>query len=74
MHIEKGVPVTFKIHEVAKILNCSRSQVYVLIKTGELESVLIRGSRRVTEDQLVRYIKKLEGSSSLDNDGQLSDN
>ena len=74
MRIEKGVPVTFKIHEVAKIVNCSRSQVYVLIKTGELESVLIRGSRRVTENQLVRYIKKLEGLSSLDNNVQLSDN
>ena len=74
MRIEKGIPVTFKIHEVANILNCSRSQVYVLIKTGELESVLIRGSRRVTENQLVRYIKKLEGLSSLDNNVQLSDN
>jgi excisionase family DNA binding protein len=74
MRIEKGVPVTFKIHEVAKIVNCSRSQVYVLIKTGELESVLIRGSRRVTENQLVRYIKKLEGLSRLDNNVQLSDN
>jgi excisionase family DNA binding protein len=62
MHIEKGVPVTFKVHEVAKILNCSRSQVYVLIKSGELEGARIRGSRRVTENQLVRYIRRIEGS------------
>ena len=74
MRIEKGVPITFKIHEVAKILNCSRSQVYVLIKAGELESVLIRGSRRVTENQLVSYIMKLESMSSLDNVGIVSDN
>ncbi len=61
MNIEKGVPVTFKIEEVAKILNCSRSQVYLLIKTNELESARIRGSRRVTENQLVRYIRRIEG-------------
>ena len=61
MHIEKGVPVTFKIEEAAKILNCSRSQVYVLLKTDELESSKIRGSRRITENQLVRYIKRIEG-------------
>jgi excisionase family DNA binding protein len=61
MHIEKGVPVTFKVDEVAKILNCSRSQVYVLMKTKELKSSQIRGSRRVTESQLVEYIRSIEG-------------
>jgi excisionase family DNA binding protein len=60
MNIEKGVPITFKVEEVAKILNCSRSQVYVLMKTGELASAQIRGSRRVTENQLVQYIRKIE--------------
>jgi excisionase family DNA binding protein len=60
MHIEKGVPVTFKVDEVAKILNCSRSQVYVLMKTKELKSSQIRGSRRVTESQLVEYIRSIE--------------
>lgn len=61
MHIEKGVPVTFRVDEVAKILNCSRSQVYVLMKTKELKSSQIRGSRRVTESQLVEYIRSIEG-------------
>jgi excisionase family DNA binding protein len=60
MHIEKGVPATFKVEEVAKILNCSRSQVYTLLKNNQLQSVRIRGSRRVTENQLVRFIKDLE--------------
>lgn len=61
MHIEKGVPITFSVKEAGEILGCSRSQVYVLIKTGELESAKIRGSRRITESQLVRYIKRIEG-------------
>jgi excisionase family DNA binding protein len=61
MKIELGVPATFSVEDAAKILGCSRSQVYVLMKTNELESARIRGSRRITEGQLVRYIKRIEG-------------
>lgn len=61
MRIERGVPATFSVEDAAKILGCSRSQVYVLIKSNELESARIRGSRRITEGQLVRYIQSLEG-------------
>lgn len=50
----------FTVPEVAMILNVSRSQVYVLLNTGELKSVTIRGSRRVSENQLVNYINYLE--------------
>ena len=61
MEIEVGVPLAFTVQQVAEILSCSRSQVYVLIKSGELGSVKIRGSRRVTEGQLVRFIRMIEG-------------
>jgi excisionase family DNA binding protein len=60
MKIERGVIATFTPKQVAVILNISRSQVYVLLKTRELASIRIRGSRRVSEDQLVTYIKTLE--------------
>jgi excisionase family DNA binding protein len=60
MTIERGVPKMFTPKQVAVILGISRSQVYVLIKSRELESVTIRGSRRVSESQLIKYIKKLE--------------
>ena len=60
MKIEKGIPVMFTPKQAAQILNVSRSQVYVLLKQGDLESVSIRGCRRVSEDQLVRYIRFLE--------------
>ena len=52
--------MTFSVKEAGEILGCSRSQVYVLIRTGEIESAKIRGSRRITEGQLVRYIKRIE--------------
>ena len=73
MYLEKDVPIAFKIHEVAKILNCSRSQVYLLIKSKDLDSVQIRGSRRVTENQLVRFIKKIEGWLSIGGKAKLVD-
>lgn len=60
MKIERGVPIAFSPKQVAQILNISRSQVYVLLQSRELDSVKIRGSRRVTEDQLVRYVRNLE--------------
>lgn len=59
-NIELGVPATFTIKQVAQILNVSRSQVYVLLKFRELDSVKIRGSRRVTESQLLTYIRRIE--------------
>jgi excisionase family DNA binding protein len=61
MQLEKGVPKTFSVSDAANIIGCSRSQVYVLLKTKELESAKIRNSRRITENQLVRFLKKLEG-------------
>jgi excisionase family DNA binding protein len=62
--IEHGVMKLFSIKDVSQILNVSRSQVYVLLKTEELRSVTIRGSRRVTENQLIQYINTLEQRSS----------
>lgn len=58
--LERNVPFMFNPRDTAKILSISRSQVYQLLKTGELESVQIGRSRRISQDQLVRYINKLE--------------
>jgi excisionase family DNA binding protein len=63
MQLEIGVPVMFTIRQAAQILNVSRTQVYKLIKTNELDSVKVGRSRRVTESQLVAYIQKLEGKA-----------
>jgi excisionase family DNA binding protein len=60
MDIEIGVPLAFTVKQVGEILSCSRSQVFVLIGSGELESVKIGGARRVTQNQLLRYIRRIE--------------
>ena len=59
--LERNVPFMFNPRDTAKILSISRSQVYQLLKTGELESVRIGRSRRISQDQLILYINKLEG-------------
>lgn len=60
MKIEKDVPLMFTPVDAAQILSVSRSQIYVLIKRGELESVKIGGSRRISENQLVSFIGRIE--------------
>jgi excisionase family DNA binding protein len=64
MTIEKNVPIMFNPKEVARILNISRSQVYVLLKCGELGSVTIRGSRRISQNQMLDFINRLEGGEN----------
>ena len=46
--------------EVAASLRVSRSKVYELMRTGELQSVKIGGSRRVTWDALRDFVHRLE--------------
>jgi excisionase family DNA binding protein len=43
-------------------LNISRSQVYQLIKHGELPSVKIRRRRLILWDDLVKYVQSLRNS------------
>ena len=50
----------FTVDEVAAILRISRSQVYVLMNDGLLESVHLRKSRRISQGQLTRFIQSLE--------------
>ena len=58
--IEANVPVMFDMKTVAKILSVSRSTVYQLLKTGELKAVRVGRVRRVSQNQLVEFIMKLE--------------
>jgi excisionase family DNA binding protein len=58
--IEANVPVMFDMKTVAKILSVSRSTVYQLLRAKELDSVRVGRVRRVSQNQLVEYIMKLE--------------
>lgn len=57
---ERKVPFLFTPVQTAKILGISRSQVYNLLNTGELNSVHIGRSRRIAQTHVQDFINSLE--------------
>ena len=53
------VPMLYTPQEVAEIMSISRSQVYNLMKSNQLESVHIGRSRRITMDQIHEFVGQL---------------
>lgn len=53
------LPMLFNANQVAKIMGVSRSQVYNLMNSGQLRSVSIGRSRRVTNAQMQDFIATL---------------
>lgn len=54
----------YKVADVAQVLSLSRTKVYELVRSGELPSVRIGGSRRVRGEDLSRYVESLERISA----------
>jgi len=52
-------PLLYTPEEVAKMMSISRSQVYNLMNSNQLESVHIGRSRRITIDQIRNFIDNL---------------
>ena len=50
--------------EAANVLRIGRTTVYALMKSGELHSVHIGRSCRISQAELDRYVRRLEASSS----------
>jgi excisionase family DNA binding protein len=53
------VPMLYTPKDVAEIMNISRSQVYNLMNSNQLESVHIGRSRRITMDQIHQFVGQL---------------
>jgi excisionase family DNA binding protein len=49
----------YRVEEVAEILSMGRSTVFDLIRSGRLASVKEGAMRRVTEDAIREYVRKL---------------
>ncbi|HVA75381.1 MAG TPA: helix-turn-helix domain-containing protein [Acidimicrobiales bacterium] len=54
----------YKPEEAAKALGIGRSKIYALMASGQLESVLLGGSRRIPLDAMHAFIEQLRGSPS----------
>lgn len=61
------IPRFLKPDEVAEILNVTVSQVYVLMRTGQLPAVKIgrRGVWRVSPEALEAWVADLEATAEL---------
>ena len=62
-YLEVDVPVMFTPDQVANIISVSKSQVFALIRNGELESLTIGRSRRISQNQLISYITAKEATN-----------
>ena len=49
----------YRVEEVASILSMGRSTVFDLIRSGRLASVKEGAMRRITEDAIRDYVRKL---------------
>lgn len=54
----------YKPEEAAKALGIGRSKIYALMASGQLESVLVGGSRRIPLDAMHAFIEQLRESPS----------
>ncbi len=50
----------FTVDEVAEMLHVGRDKVYILLRTGQLRSIRIGKSRRITEDHLAEFVASVE--------------
>jgi excisionase family DNA binding protein len=53
------IPMLFTPVQAARVLGVSRSQIYVLMKSGQLGSVHIGRSRRIAQVHVTQFIDNL---------------
>ena len=62
--IEGGEPVkAYTVEQVAEMLHIGRDKVYYLLRTGQLRSIKIGKSRRITAKHLAEFIASLEDAA-----------
>ena len=54
----------YTVEEVADLLRVGRDKVYLLLRTGQLRSIKIGKSRRITEAHLAAFVASLEDVAS----------
>lgn len=55
-----GETQAFTVEQVAEMLNIGRDKVYYLLRTGQLRSIKIGKSRRITEQHIADFVSSLE--------------
>lgn len=57
-------PILNTMEETAAILNIGRDKAYRLVASGELRSVKIGGSRRVTNEAIEDFVNRLVAAAA----------
>ena len=65
-HIKRLLTVS----DVQEILSIGRTRIFSLISSGELESVRIGSSRRITSDALDDFVNRLVAESQFSTDDE----
>lgn len=58
-----AAPLLHAPADAAKLLGISRAKLYELLDSGEVPSVKIGRSRRISHRALVEYVERLEGAA-----------
>jgi excisionase family DNA binding protein len=53
----------YTVEQVAEMLQVGRDKVYLLLRTGQLRSIKIGRSRRITDQQLAEFVTSLDNAS-----------
>ena len=53
----------YTVEQVAEMLHVGRDKVYYLLRTGQLRSIKIGKSRRITAKQLAEFVASLEDAA-----------
>lgn len=59
-----GQKLAYTVEEAAELLSLSRAHLYRLMDVGELGSISIGRSRRITRGQLDEFISRFEARSN----------
>jgi excisionase family DNA binding protein len=55
----------YTVEQVAEILQVGRDKIYQLLRTGQLRSIKIGNSRRITSEHIAEFIASLEALRPL---------
>ncbi len=49
-------PALYTLHDAAKVIGCTRTHVYKIVRRGDLKAELVNGRMRVSPHEVYRYL------------------
>lgn len=58
---QHGGKLLYRVQEAAELLAISRSKMWEIVLRGDIESLKLDGSRRITREAIETYVRRLAG-------------